>query len=60
MTTHRRPAPKVEVEMGEEEEPEVAVIQVTETVEEWEWLGPAGEYRKTTVTRSWLEAAEDD
>ena len=41
-------------------EPEVAVIQVTEAVEEWEWIGAAGEYRKTTVTRSWLEAAEDD
>ena len=54
MTTPREP--EVEVE----EEPEVAVIQVTETVEEWEWLGPAGEYRKTTVTRSWLEAAEDE
>ena len=58
MTTPRRPArePEVEVEM----EPEVAVIQVTEAVEEWEWIGTAGEYRKTTVTRSWLEAAEDD
>ena len=58
MTTPRRPArePEVEVEM----EPEVAVIQVTEAVEEWEWIGAAGEYRKTTVTRSWLEAAEDD
>ena len=41
-------------------EPEVAVIQVTEAVEEWEWIGTAGEYRKTTVTRSWLEAAEDE
>ena len=59
MTVPRRPAPKVEVEM-EEEETEVAVIQVTEAVEEWEWIGTAGEYRKTTVTRSWLEAAEDD
>ena len=59
MTAPRRPAPKVEVEM-EEEETEVAVIQVSETIEEFEWLGPAGEYRKTTVTRSWLEAAEDD
>ena len=58
MTTPRRPArePEVEVEM----EPEVAVIQVTEAVEEWEWIGTAGEYRKTTVTRTWLEAAEDD
>ena len=58
MTVPRRPA-QVEVEM-EEEEPEVAVIQVTEAVEEWEWIGTAGEYRKTTVTRSWLEAAEDE
>ena len=58
MTTPRRPArePEVEVEM----EPEVAVIQVTEAVEEWEWIGTAGEYRKTTVTRTWLEAAEDE
>ena len=58
MTVPRRPA-QVEVEM-EEEETEVAVIQVSETIEEFEWLGSAGEYRKTTVTRSWLEAAEDD
>ena len=59
MTVPRRPAPKVEVEM-EEEETEVAVIQVSETIEEFEWTGNSGEYRKTTVTRSWLEAAEDD
>lgn len=59
MTIPRKPR-VVEPEPAVEEIEEVAVVYVTEVVEDFEWTNTTGEYRKTTVTRSWVEAAEDD
>ena len=59
MTTPRRPARKpepVEVEVEEE----VHVVQVTEVIEEFEFVGSSGDYTRRTTTRVWLEAIEDD